>query len=136
MPTKTERTVAAILVSRSLYFVAKHAADSPTGRQWMFPGGPLLAGTTPQQALQRHLKDKLNLDATVGERVGVFAAGTAAEPVTVECFRISSFTGELALSSYTACAWLGDRSLQGMGFAKPHDEIVRFLAEQPVQRSV
>lgn len=127
MPIETERTVAAVLVSHSLYFVAKHSPDSPMGAQWIFPGGTQSPAESPQQALQRHLKTKLNLNATVGERLGLFTGGTSTRPLEVDCYRVDGFTGELELSSYAACAWLAAASLQVTSFASPHDEIVRLL---------
>ncbi len=57
---------AALLRKNSKILITKRPADKPHGGFWEFPGGKLQRNETPQQALQRELREELDLDVEVG----------------------------------------------------------------------
>lgn len=57
---------AALLRRNSRILITKRPADKQQGGFWEFPGGKLHSDETPQQALQRELREELDLEAEIG----------------------------------------------------------------------
>ncbi len=57
---------AALLRKDSRILITKRPADKQQGGFWEFPGGKLQSNETPQQALQRELREELDLEVEVG----------------------------------------------------------------------
>lgn len=57
---------AALLRKDSKILITKRPADKQQGGFWEFPGGKLQSDETPQQALQRELREELDLEIEVG----------------------------------------------------------------------
>jgi 8-oxo-dGTP diphosphatase len=57
---------AALLRKDSRILITKRPADKQQGGFWEFPGGKLQSNERPQQALQRELREELDLEVEVG----------------------------------------------------------------------
>lgn len=58
--------VAALLEKDKLILVARRRQGKSMGGLWEFPGGKIESGETPEQALERELREELNLETRTG----------------------------------------------------------------------
>jgi 8-oxo-dGTP diphosphatase len=63
---KTVLVSAAVIIEQKKVLVTQRKADSPHGLLWEFPGGKVKEGEEPREALQRELKEELDIEAEVG----------------------------------------------------------------------
>lgn len=63
--------VAAVITSHDRVLLARHGAGHHHAGLWEFPGGKVEEGETPEQALVREIKEELDVDVRVGERLAV-----------------------------------------------------------------
>lgn len=58
--------VAAILIEDGKLMLAQRPAGKHMGLRWEFPGGKVEKGETPEAALERELKEELNIETKTG----------------------------------------------------------------------
>lgn len=64
---KTElMVVAGLIVRDARILVCQRHRDDTHGLQWEFPGGKVEPGETPQEALERELREELGVESTIG----------------------------------------------------------------------
>jgi 8-oxo-dGTP diphosphatase len=57
---------AALIIKEDKILVTQRRADSSYGLLWEFPGGKVIEGEEPREALRRELKEELDVEAEVG----------------------------------------------------------------------
>lgn len=94
------RVVGAVVLQDDRVLLAQRAPGGPHGGLWEFPGGKVESGESDQAALARELREELDVDADVGELVGV------GEDSVVElwCYRCALLGTPRALE-HSALAW-------------------------------
>jgi mutator protein MutT len=90
--------VAAVVERDGRYLITRRLEGTHLAGLWEFPGGKILPGEQPENALRRELKEELGVDAAVGEliqtvdwtypeksvRLLFFRCALAAEPTPLE----------------------------------------------------
>jgi len=61
--------VAAIVERDGRYLITRRLEGTHLAGLWEFPGGKILPGEKPEDALRRELKEELGVDAAVGEPI-------------------------------------------------------------------
>ena len=61
--------VAAVVERGGRYLITRRLEGAHLAGLWEFPGGKVLPGEKPEDALKRELKEELGVEVTVGERV-------------------------------------------------------------------
>jgi len=57
--------VAAIIIKNDKYFIAQRNRNKHMGLSWEFPGGKVEKGETFEIALQREIKEELNIEINI-----------------------------------------------------------------------
>ena len=68
--SKTIRVVAAVISKDGKYLITQRRETAVLPMLWEFPGGRVEAGEDDKAALRRELKERLEADVEVGEKVG------------------------------------------------------------------
>ena len=61
--------VAAVVEQDGSYLITRRLEGTHLAGLWEFPGGKILPGEKPENALKRELMEELGVGATVGERI-------------------------------------------------------------------
>jgi len=62
--------VAAVVVRGGKYMIARRAAGKHLAGYWEFPGGKIEEGETPEESLQREMREEFDVHAEIGEYLG------------------------------------------------------------------
>ncbi len=68
-PKPSIRVVAAVVRSGDLYLITQRRDGAVLPRMWEFPGGRVEPGETDEAALERELRERLDVEARVGEKL-------------------------------------------------------------------
>ncbi len=119
---------AAIIRQGACFLAARRPLDGPYGGQWEFPGGKLEAGETPERALQRELKEELNILPEDFHPALCLEHVYPEFKVTLHVFMVNAFSGELAALDKQTLAWLLPEDARGLPFLAADVPIVEKLA--------
>lgn len=118
MENKTVKVVAAIILATRIKDGCKERIVFATQRGygeykdgWEFPGGKIEEGETPQEALQREIKEELDTTINVGELIDVIEYDYPTFHLSMDCFECSIVEGDLVLKEHEAAKWLSKDNL-------------------------
>lgn len=107
---KTIRVVAAVIksknkVGQSAVFATQRGYGDFKGF-WEFPGGKIEAGETPHQALVREIREELDIEIEVGDRLDTIEYDYPTFHLSMDCYFCNIKSGNLVLLEHTAAKWL------------------------------
>ena len=114
---KIIRVVAAVIcdsiqTKHKIYATARGYGDYKG--QWEFPGGKIEPGETPQQALKREIKEELDTEIAVLDKIGTIEYDYPAFHLSMDCFWCEVASGELKLLEAEAAKWLTKEELDSV----------------------
>ena len=119
---KTIRVVAAIIVAGDKYFATQRGYGEWKG-YWEFPGGKIEAGETPEKALRREIKEELDTEINVGDKLCTVEYDYPSFHLSMDCFLAKVKSGTLTLKEHDAAKWLRRDELDSISWL-PADEVV------------
>lgn len=117
---KTIEVAAAIIQDKNKIFATQRGyGEFKDG--WEFPGGKIEQGETPEEALIREIREELDTEIEVGEKLDTVEYDYPQFHLTMYCFFCTILSGDLILKEHEAAKWLTKENLDSVGWL-PADE--------------
>lgn len=108
---KTIHVVAAIIQDKERIFATQRGyGEFKDG--WEFPGGKIEEGETPEMALVREIKEELDADISVGEKVYQVEYDYPNFHLSMGCYLAALLSETLVLKEHEAAKWLTKETLR------------------------
>jgi 8-oxo-dGTP diphosphatase len=131
---KTYEVAAAVIIQDEKIFCVKRGPGRALENKWEFPGGKIEPGETAEQALIREIREELNTEISVHEKLLSVGEDYGSYIVHLHCYFCTKIEGNLTLSEHTDSAWLKISELGDLDWA-PADKIVtEFLMKKEIER--
>ena len=102
---KTIRVVAAVIREQNRIFATARGYGEYKGG-WEFPGGKIEPGETPQEALEREIREELDTEIRVGNLIDTIEYDYPSFHLSMDCFWCTIREGGLILKEAEAAKWL------------------------------
>ena len=111
------RVTAAILVNDEKILIAKRRSTGKLPNKWEFPGGKVEINETPEQCLQRELKEEFDIDVSIGEYLG--SSIYHYDHISLELMAYRTFWdgGRFKLKDHDDVAWVSLEQIGEYDFA-------------------
>lgn len=117
---KTIEVAAAIIQDKNKIFATQRGyGEFKDG--WEFPGGKIEQGETPEEALIREIREELDAEIEVGEKIDTVEYDYPQFHLTMHCFFCTILSGDLILKEHEAAKWLTKENLDSVDWL-PADE--------------
>lgn len=112
---KTIKVVAAIIKNNDKIFATQRGyGEFKDG--WEFPGGKIEKGETPEDALIREIKEELDTEIKVNEKVDTVEYDYPNFHLSMDCFMCEIKSGKLILKEHENAKWLSKQELYNVNW--------------------
>ena len=123
---KTIRVVAAVIREGDRVFATQRGyGDFKDG--WEFPGGKIEPGETPEQALVREIREELDTEIAVGEKIATVEYDYPGFHLSMECFLAKVKEGHLVLKEHESAKWLRKSELDTVNWLPADQALIGLL---------
>ncbi len=119
--------VAAIILKNDKYFIAQRNRNKHMALSWEFPGGKVEKGETFDIALKREIKEELNIDITINNKLGEENYKDEKINIKLHYFLCSHISGEIYLNEHEDSAWITKNEFKNYNFAEGDSDIINLL---------
>ena len=124
---KTINVVAAIIRDANGRILSTQRGYGEWKGWWEYPGGKMVGGETPEEALKREIREELSTEISVDEFFCTVDYDYPAFHLTMHCYLCSMLTGALRLNEHKAARWLKRDELGGVKWLPADVEVVEML---------
>ena len=110
---QTVKVVSAIIINNK-QILATQRGYGEFKDGWEFPGGKIELGETPQEALEREIKEELDTEIEVGDYLQTVEYDYPSFHLSMYCFFCTIKSGELVLKEHEAAKWLTVENLDSV----------------------
>lgn len=110
---KIVRVVAAVIRKGDSIFATQRGYGPQRG-QWEFPGGKIEPGETPQEALVREIREELDAEIRVGEKITTVEYSYPSFHLSMDVFFCELESDHLILKEHEAAKWLTKETLRSV----------------------
>ena len=126
---KTIKVVAAIIRDKDRIFATQRGyGEFKDG--WEFPGGKIEEGETPENALIREIREELDTEISVGEKITCVEYDYPKFHLSMDCFWAEIVSGDLVLKEHEAAKWLSRNELDSVDWLPADLELIEKIKEQ------
>ena len=119
--------VAAIIINDNKFFIAKRAKGKHLEGMYEFPGGKLLKNETHEDGLKREIKEELNIEIDIKNKVGEENFKDDIINVKIHYYICFYKSGKLTLNEHQDSAWVTKEEYKNYEFAEGDKDIISFL---------
>ena len=124
---KKTQVVAAIITKNNKYFIAKRAKGKHLENMYEFPGGKLLLNESHEHGLKREIKEELDIEIFIKEKLGEENFKDNVINVTIHYYICSHKSGEITLKEHQDSAWVSKEEFKNYEFAEGDKDIISLL---------
>ena len=119
---------AAIIIKDDNILIAQRGKKKSQGLKWEFPGGKLEPNESAEESLVREIKEELNIDIEVGEKLGESIFEYPSGRIKLIAFYCEWKSGDLRLLEHEEVKWVKAKALSAFEFAPADIPFVEKLA--------
>ena len=109
--------VAALIKKDNKVLIAKRSTGDPNVLgKWEFPGGKIESGETPEQCIEREIREELATEVKAEKILGVVEYDYPEFHLTMHCILCSIVSGELKLLEHESAKWLSKETLRSVNW--------------------
>jgi len=128
MPNKWIHVVAAIIVKNdNQYLIAKRPVDTHQGNLWEFPGGKVEPGEQAFSALQRELKEELDIEIHSAQAFLQIKHVYPDKNIFLDIYKVYDYSGEEKPKASQEIRWVEGRDIKAYDFPQANQLIVDAL---------
>jgi 8-oxo-dGTP diphosphatase len=122
------QVTAALIRNGREILIAQRGRDKRFGRQWEFPGGKVRPNESPEECLQREIKEELNLEVRVEQHVCTIHHSYPDFDIDLVAFWCSIVGGEVRLAEHEQIRWITLAEASQYDFVEADLKVIAFLA--------
>ena len=119
--------VAAIITNGDKFFIAKRAKGKHLGGMYEFPGGKLLKNETHEDGLKREIKEELDIEIEIKDKVGEENFQDDIINVKIHYYMCLHKSGKITLNEHQDSAWVTKEEFKNYEFAEGDKDIISLL---------
>jgi len=119
--------VAAIIIKDNLYFIAQRNKKKHLGLKWEFPGGKVDINESNKEALQREIKEELNIIIDVKKKIAKKKYKDEKINIILHYYICHIKNGNIRLNEHENSKWLKKENLSKYDFVKGDKTILPLL---------
>lgn len=100
------RVVAAVVQWNKLYLITQRRDEASLALAWEFPGGKVEPGETDETALQRELRERLDVASNVGEKLAERHTPYAHYDITLALYSVKLDSASIRAKRVRAFRWI------------------------------
>lgn len=120
----------ALIISKGKVLIAQNGAGSDHPFQWEFPGGKLNPGETEEQCICREIKEELELEIYVAEKLTGVEHDYGIKQISLIPFVCSIKSGVLKLNNHINIEWIEIGKLEEFDFSEADKRLILLSANQ------
>ena len=122
-------TTAGIFRKDNFFLLAKRRPGGSMGGRWEFPGGKADEGETPEEALEREIREELGAEINVGKHLFSSGFHNKGEEFSVLVFDAVFRTPPAVLTEHEEIRWLPFEDIEAFDMADSDREIYKKLKQ-------
>ena len=119
--------VAAIIIKNNLYFIAQRNKKKHLGLKWEFPGGKVDINESNKEALQREIKEELNIIIDVKNKIAKKIYKDEKININLHYYICHIQNGNIKLNEHENFKWLTKENLNKYDFVSGDKPILYLL---------
>ena len=119
--------VAAIINKDGLYLIAQRNRDKYMGLRWEFPGGKVEPGESFREALSREIKEELNIEIKVHEKLAQESYKDHRIDVNLYYYLCTKKSGKTRLNEHENIAWVAKKDFSKYDFVEGDGNVLSLL---------
>ena len=125
---KTIEVVAAVIIKdRKLFTTQRGYGDYKDW--WEFPGGKIEPGETCEEALKREIREELEAEISVGDKLITVEYDYPKFHLVMHCFLCELLSDEVVLTEHEAAKWLAKEEFDSVKWLGADIEVLQKIRE-------
>jgi len=113
---------------RQTFLIARRQQGKHLAHYWELPGGKVEAGETRWQALQRELKEEINILATAAEPYMQVYHPYADRKILLDVWQVTAYSGLVSAREQQQLTWINIDQIDGYRFPPADNPVLEAIA--------